>query len=99
MKEIVGYMFDAMEFPTVEFLNKLEELRSKYISFGIGVYTDEMFEKLYGREPLKPYAEREQMAKAFKGVDFTFKVKSINCEDENENNSNEKNQSKKKYHV
>lgn len=37
MKEIVGYMFDAMEFPTVEFLNKLEELRSKYISFGIGV--------------------------------------------------------------
>ena len=36
MKEIVGYMFDAMEFPTVEFLNKLEELRSKYISFGIG---------------------------------------------------------------
>ena len=46
MKEIVGYMFDAMEFPTVEFLNKLEELRSKYISFGIGVYTDEMFENL-----------------------------------------------------
>ena len=99
MKEIVGYMFDAMEFPTVEFLNKLEELRSKYISFGIGVYTDEMFEKLYGRKPLKPYAEREQMAKAFKGVDFTFKVKSINCENENGNNSNEKNQSKKKYHV
>lgn len=56
MKEIVGYMFDAMEFPTVEFLNKLEELRSKYISFGIGVYTDEMFEKLYGRKSLKPYA-------------------------------------------
>ena len=99
MKEIVGYMFDAMEFPTVEFLNKLEELRSKYISFGIGVYTDEMFEKLYGRKSLKPYAEREQMAKAFKGVDFTFKVKSINCENENGNNSNEKNQSKKKYHV
>ena len=48
MKEIVGYMFDAMEFPTVEFLNKLEELRSKYISFGIGVYTDEMFEKVHG---------------------------------------------------
>ncbi len=30
-----------------------------------------------------------------KGVDFTFKVKSINCENENGNNSNEKNQSKK----
>ena len=50
--------------------------------YGIGVYTDEMFEKVYGRKPLKPYAEREQMAKRMataeniEGVKFVFKLDS-----------------------
>lgn len=72
--EMVGYMFDGMEIPTVQFIEMLEELRSKYISFGIGVYTDQMFKNLYGRAPIKPYEERVRLAAAFKGVDFTFPV-------------------------
>ena len=75
--DYVGYMYDGAEFITPDFINRLAELRKKYVSFGIGVYTDELFEKIYKRKAVKSYAERERLAAAFKDVDFVFRVSSL----------------------
>lgn len=97
--EFVGYLYDGVEIITVEFMNKLNELRKKYATFGIGVYTDRMFTQIYGRMPLRPYEEREKLASAFKGVDFTFPVDSFECEiKKNQRKINEV-EGTKLYHV
>lgn len=98
--DYVGYMYDGAEFITPDFINRLAELRKKYVSFGIGVYTDELFEKIYKRKAVKSYAERERLAAAFKDVDFVFRVSSLdNVNIESSPKKDKEDENPKPYHV
>lgn len=76
-KEQVGYILDGVEFIKMELLLKIEENEGKYYSFGIGVYSDKVFERVYGRKPLKSYKERAHLANSIKGVDFVWEVNEL----------------------
>ncbi len=77
MKEHLGYILDGVEFLKPELLYQIEENSEKYHKFGIGVYSDDIFEKIYGRPPIKPYKERAHLANAIKGVDLVWEVTNI----------------------
>lgn len=76
----LGCICDGVEFIEAKLLNKVKAMSKLYTSFGIGVYSDEIFEKLYGRRPLKTYRERVKLASCIKGVDFVFKANRVNDE-------------------
>lgn len=76
-KPQVGYILDGVEFIKTELLLKIEENEGKYCNFGIGVYSDEVFERVYGRKPLKTYKERAHLANCIKGVDFVWEVNEV----------------------
>lgn len=76
-KPQVGYILDGVEFIKSELLLKIEEHEGKYCSFGIGVYSDQVFEQVYGRKPLKTYKERAHLASCIKGVDFVWEVNEL----------------------
>lgn len=74
MKEKIGYIKAGVEFLKESLLLEIEQNREKYCTFGIGVYSDELFERIKNRKPLKPYSERAHLANSIKGVDFVFKL-------------------------
>ena len=79
-REQVGYILDGVEFIKAELLLRIQEQSHKYCSFGIGVYSDELFERVNGRKPLKTYKERANLANCIKGVDFVWEVHELNEE-------------------
>ncbi len=81
MKKQVGYILDGVEFIKTELLLAIEEEAKKCHSLGIGVYSDVVFERVYGRLPLKPYKERAHLANCIKGVDFVWEVNELNEEE------------------
>ena len=76
-KPQVGYILDGVEFIKSELLLKIQEHEGKYCNFGIGVYSDHVFERVYGRKPLKTYKERSHLASCIKGVDFVWEVNEL----------------------
>lgn len=83
-REQVGYILDGVEFIKTELLMRIKECEAKYCSLGIGVYSDKVFEQVYGRKPLKTYKERAHLANCIKGVDFVWEVNELNEEVETE---------------
>lgn len=73
----LGYIKDGVEFINTTLLDKIDRMTKQYLNFGIGVYSDKLFEELYGRPSIKPYKERSRLANSIKGVDFVFEVKEI----------------------
>lgn len=98
-REQVGYILDGVEFIKTELLMKIQEHEGKYCSFGIGVYSDELFEQVYGRKPLKAYTERAHLANCIKGVDFVWEVNELNEEVEAEPPLYVDDGTPKKFHV
>lgn len=80
-KPQVGYILDGVEFIKSELLLKIEENEGKYLNFGIGVYSDKVFEQVHGRKPLKSYNERSHLASCIKGVDFVWEVHELDESD------------------
>ncbi len=70
----VGYICNPCELITVDLLNEIEECRKKCQKVGIGIHSDLFFSQTFGRKPIKPFAEREKLIQALKGVDFTFEL-------------------------
>lgn len=75
----VGYICNACELLTVEILQEIEKARKEYQKVGVGIHSDAYFLQTYGRNPIKPFEEREKLIKALNGVDFTFV---LNLEDD-----------------
>lgn len=73
MKDL-GTFNEGVEFITLKLIEKIERFRKEYIQIAIGVYTDECFEKIFNRKPIKPYEERVRLANSIKGVDWVFKA-------------------------
>lgn len=99
MKEQLGYITDGVEFIKTELLLEINNMRDNYINFGIGVYSDELFEQIYGRKPIKPYSERANLANCIKGVDFVFEMKDAEGEILKEPPLYVDDGSKKEFHV
>ena len=72
----VGYICNACELLTVEILQEIEKARKEYQKVGVGIHSDAYFLQTYGRNPIKPFEEREKLIKALNGVDFTFVLNS-----------------------
>lgn len=73
MKDLITIR-EGVEFITLQLIEKIERLRKEYAQVAIGVYTDELFEKVFGRAPIKPFEERVRLANSLKGVDWVFKA-------------------------
>lgn len=73
MKDL-GTFNAGVEFITLKLIEKIERFRKEYFQVAIGVYTDECFEKIFDRKPIKPYEERVRLANSLKGVDWVFKA-------------------------
>lgn len=76
----LGYILDGVEFIKPELLLRIEENKGKYLNFGIGVYSDKLFEMVHNRKPLKSYKERAHLASCIKGVDFVWEVNELDDE-------------------
>lgn len=74
MKKDLGIMKSGVEFITLSLLEQIDEMRKDFSQIAIGVFSDELFEKLFGRKPLKRYEERVRLANSIKGVNFVFKA-------------------------
>lgn len=99
MKKQLGYLLRGVEFIKTELLLEIEQMQEEYNTIAIGVYSDELFEEVYGRPPIKTYEERAHLANCIKGVDFVFKVKEANGEVHKEPPLYEDDGSPKVYHV
>ena len=73
-KKDLGIIRSGLEFITLETLETLDEMRQEFSQIAMGIFSDEMFSKLFGRKPIKSYSERVRLASALKGVDFVFEV-------------------------
>ncbi|MCI8655230.1 MAG: adenylyltransferase/cytidyltransferase family protein [Clostridia bacterium] len=73
MKDL-GTFNAGVEFITLKLIEKIERFKGEYLQIAIGVYTDECFEKIFDRKPIKPYEERVRLANSIKGVDWVFKA-------------------------
>lgn len=73
MKDLITIR-EGVEFITIQLIEKIEQLRKEYAQIAIGVYTDELFEKVFERRPIKPFEERVRLANSLKGVDWVFKA-------------------------
>ena len=70
----MDYICDSCELISVELLERIESAREGCENLGIGIFSDEMFVRKYGRRPLRPYVERAKIMGFIRGVDFVFKV-------------------------
>lgn len=75
MKDLYTFK-EGLEFITITLIEKVDRLRKEYLQLAVGVYTDDAFEKVYGRPPIKPYEERVRLANSIKGIDWVFKAAS-----------------------
>lgn len=73
MKDL-GTFNAGVEFITLKLIEKIERFKKEYFQVAVGVYTDECFEKIFDRKPIKPYEERVRLANSIKGVDWVFKA-------------------------
>lgn len=71
---------DGFELITISLISILDKLHEEYAQVAVGVYTDEAFEKIMGRKPIKPYAERVRLASAIKSIDYVFKAAEVEVE-------------------
>lgn len=78
IKQPIGYITDPMELVTQRLLQKVEAARREYQVLCVGVHSDELFEQIYHRKPIKPFEERVRLANALKGVDSVFKLTTEN---------------------
>lgn len=46
--------------------------------FALGIFSDELYEKMSHAKPLKPVEERIKIASFLRGIDFVFEVKELN---------------------
>lgn len=74
MKKALGYVYNSCELITVELVQAIANARENHEVVGIGLETDEFFEKTHGRKPLTPFDDRLSIAKSIAGVDFVFKI-------------------------
>ena len=49
--------------------------------FALGIFSDELYEKMSHAKPLKPVEERMKIASFLRGIDFVFEVKELNNRD------------------
>lgn len=68
---------EGFELITISLIEILDELHKEYAQVAVGVYTDEAFEQLMGRKPIKPYEERVRLASAIKSIDYVFKAAEV----------------------
>lgn len=80
MKDLIA-LREGVEFITISLIAKIEHLRKEYAHVAIGVYTDELFEKIFGRPPITPFEERLKLANSIKGVDWVFNASNQNEEE------------------
>lgn len=73
-KKLVDYVVSSCEFITPELIQRIEKARDGCTSLGIGVLSDEEFERKRNRKPIRPYEERAFIVSHITGVDFVFKV-------------------------
>lgn len=78
MKKDLVLVKAGVEFITIDLIDKVHRLSEQYDNVAMGVYTDEAFERIFNRKPIKPYEERARLADSIKGVKFVY---SINNED------------------
>ena len=80
MKDLIT-LREGVEFITLSLIEKIENLRKEYAHVAIGVYTDELFEKVVGRSPITPFEERIRLANSIKGVDWVFNASNASEEE------------------
>lgn len=101
MKDL-GTFNAGVEFITLKLIEKIERYKKEYLQIAIGVYTDECFEKIFDRKPIKPYEERVRLANSIKGVDWVFKAAVGNQQQELRNRVSPlyvKDDTPKQYHI
>ena len=76
MKKALGYVYNSCELITIELMNEISKARKNHEVIGIGIETDDFFEKKHGRKPLTLFDDRFAIAKSIAGVDFVFKIDS-----------------------
>lgn len=76
-KQQFGFLLAGVEFISTELLKDIEKRKKTCLNFGLGVFSDELFESIYNRKPLKSYEERAHLANSLKGVDSVWEVKSL----------------------
>lgn len=95
----IDNVIDAAEIITTELIKKIDDARMGCENLGVGVYSDEYFEQIYQRKPIRPYAERAMVVSYIKGVDFVFKVNDASKIDIQEEAFYYTNNKIKKYHI
>ena len=73
-KKDLGILRTGLEFITLDIIETLDQMQQEFSQIAMGIFSDEMFLKLFGRKPIKSYSERVRLASALKGVDFVFEV-------------------------
>lgn len=100
---------NSCEYISVELIEEISRRKQKQKDLetfiGIGIESDEYFVEKNSREPLRPYEEREKLAKAIEGVSFVIPISSkemdcrmIEAEEVCLETAKVKNE-KKKYHI
>lgn len=73
-KKDLGVIRTGLEFITLDIIETIEEMRNEFSQIAMGIFSDEMFNRLFTRKPIKSYSERVRLASALKGIDFVFEV-------------------------
>lgn len=96
---------EACEFISVELIKEVARRKAKGKIVGIGIYSDEYFFEMNGRNPMRKYEDREMLAKTIKDVDFVVKItqdidnRMIEPEEVEFEKDINQNNTTKKYHV
>jgi len=98
MKDLIT-LREGVEFITLALIEKIERLKKEYAHVAIGVYTDELFEKIFGRKPITPFEERIRLAGSIKGVDWVFNAANENDVETPIQQQEENDKGPRPYHV
>lgn len=74
MKKDLVLVKAGVEFITIDLIDKVLRLSEQFDTVAMGVYTDEAFERIFNRKPIKPYEERARLADSIKGVKFVYSI-------------------------
>ena len=70
----IGYIHDGFDMFDIKDLEKIEKAREQCEKLIVGVYSDEYYEKKFGKEPIIHCADRISIVNAIKHVDATIEI-------------------------
>ena len=69
-----GFLYGAFDMLEIRDLNAIELANEECENLVVGVYSDEMYERLKGEKPKIPFEDRKILAEYVKGVDYVIEI-------------------------